>query len=163
MTDPVLTTFDEDRGTARITLARPERRNALSGEVIDALADAVEEVARSAARGVVLTGQGPVFSAGHDFADMRSRDLQGMTELLTSCSQLMQRLSTIPQVVVARIQGPATAAGCQLVASCDLAVAVDDAWFAAPGGRGGWFCHTPMCRDRSSGQPETGGGARLHR
>lgn len=144
MTEPVLTTFDGDRGTARITLARPERRNALSGEVIEALGDAIEQVARSDARGVVLAGQGPVFSAGHDFADMRARDLAGMTELLTTCSAVMQRLSTIPQVVLARVQGPATAAGCQLVASCDLAVAVDDAWFAAPGGRGGWFCHTPM-------------------
>jgi enoyl-CoA hydratase/carnithine racemase len=133
-----------DDGFARVTMARPERRNALSGAMIDALAEAVEQVAASDARGMVLTGQGPVFSAGHDFGDMVDRDLDGMTDLLERCAGLMQRLGTIPQPVLARVQGPATAAGCQLVASCDLAVAVDTAWFAAPGGRGGWFCHTPM-------------------
>jgi enoyl-CoA hydratase/carnithine racemase len=133
-----------DDGFARVTMARPERRNPLSGAMVDALAGAVEDVAASDARGMVLTGQGPVFSAGHDFADMVDRDLEGMTDLLERCARLMQRLGTIPQPVLARVQGPATAAGCQLVASCDLAVAVDSAWFAAPGGRGGWFCHTPM-------------------
>jgi enoyl-CoA hydratase/carnithine racemase len=131
-------------GFARVTMARPARRNALSGAMIDALAEAVEDVAASDARGMVLTGEGPVFSAGHDFGDMADRDLEEMTDLLERCARLMQRLGTIPQPVLARVQGPATAAGCQLVASCDLAVAVDSAWFAAPGGRGGWFCHTPM-------------------
>lgn len=133
-----------DEGFGRVTMACPERRNALSGAMIDALTEAVESVAASDARGLVLSGEGPVFSAGHDFGDMIDRDRDGMVEMLERCAALMQRLTTIPQVVLARVQGPATAAGCQLVSSCDLAVAVDDAWFAAPGGRGGWFCHTPM-------------------
>lgn len=143
MAQPVELTIDPG-GFARLTLSRPERRNSLSGEMIDALAEAIERVAASDAIGLVLSGQGPVFSSGHDFADMRERDLASMTDLLERCAAMMQRVATIPQVVLARIQGPATAAGFQLVASCDLAVAVDDAWFAAPGGRGGWFCHTPM-------------------
>lgn len=137
-------TRQTDDGFARVTMCRPERRNALSGAMIDALSEAIESVAASDARGLILTGEGPVFSAGHDFGDMVERDLDGMVDLLERCAALMQWLATIPQVVLARVQGPATAAGCQLVSSCDLAVAVDDAWFAAPGGRGGWFCHTPM-------------------
>ena len=133
-----------DDGFARITMTNASRRNALSSDAIDALRDAVEQVAATDARGLVLSGEGPVFSAGHDFGDLRARDRDQVHDMLERCAQLMERLSSVPQVVLARVQGPATAAGCQLVASCDLAVAVDDAWFAAPGGKGGWFCHTPM-------------------
>jgi enoyl-CoA hydratase/carnithine racemase len=84
-----------------------------------------------------------VFSAGHDFADVAARDLAGVAELLTLCTEVMGAIQSVPQVVVARVHALATAAGCQLVASCDLAVAAESAGFALPGGRGGWFCHTP--------------------
>lgn len=129
---------------ARITMALPERRNALSERHMRELVDGFREVADSDARGVVLAGQGPVFSAGHDFADMVDRDLAGMRALLAVCVELVDTIQSVPQVVLARVHGLATAAGCQLVASADLAVASEDAGFATPGGRGGWFCHTPM-------------------
>src|SRR5207302_994643 len=93
--------------------------------------------------GIVLGGEGPVFSAGHDFGDVAARDLVGVRELLRLCTDLMHTIQSVPQVVVARVHGLATAAGCQLVASCDLAVAAESAGFALPGGKGGWFCHTP--------------------
>jgi enoyl-CoA hydratase/carnithine racemase len=85
-----------------------------------------------------------VFCSGHDFADMVERDLDGMRRLLETCRDLMGTMQRVPQPVVARVHALATAAGCQLVAAADLAVAAEDAGFAAPGGRGGWFCHTPM-------------------
>src|SRR5207248_7123082 len=88
-------------------------------------------------RAVILAADGPVFSAGHDFADMAERDLDGMRRLLATCTDLMLTIQRVPQPVVARVQGLATAAGCQLVASCDLAVAAEEAGFATPGGKGG--------------------------
>ena len=97
----------------------------------------------SDATGIVLAGNGSVFSAGHDFADVAARDLVGVRELLVLCTEVMRTIEAVPQVVVARVHGLATAAGCQLVASCDLAVAAESAGFALPGGKGGWFCHTP--------------------
>ena len=129
--------------TARITMNRPARRNSLSAEHLGELLAAVREVAASDATGLVLAGAGPVFSAGHDFADVAARDLMGVRDLLTVCTDLMHSLQQAPQVVIARVHGLATAAGCQLVASCDLAVAAESAAFALPGGNGGWFCHTP--------------------
>ena len=132
-------------GLATITMNRPDRRNALSEahmrELIAALRAAGDD---PETRAVVLAAAGPVFSAGHDFADMVERDLDGMRRLLATCTDLMLTLQRLPQPVVARVQGLATAAGCQLVASCDLAVAADEARFATPGGKGGWFCTTPM-------------------
>jgi enoyl-CoA hydratase/carnithine racemase len=122
----------------------PQRRNALSEQHLADLLDAFEEVAASDARGVLLAGAGPVFSSGHDFADMVDRDRDEMQRLLELCGRLMQRMQSVPQVVLARVHGPAYAAGCQLVASADLAVAAESATFATPGGSGGWFCHTPM-------------------
>lgn len=127
-----------------ITLARPERRNTLSLETIGELARAFDEVGAGKSRGVLLDAEGPVFSAGHDFADMVGRDLAGMRELLGRCAAMIGRIQRIPQPVLASVSGLATAAGCQMVATCDLAVAADEARFATPGGRGGWFCHTPM-------------------
>ncbi len=127
-----------------ITLNRPDKRNALSFELMTELLDAFRTLAASKARGVLLGAAGPVFSAGHDFADMAGRDLAGMRTLLGRCNELMAQIQAIPQPVVARVQGLATAAGCQLVATCDLALASEDARFATPGGRGGWFCTTPM-------------------
>jgi enoyl-CoA hydratase/carnithine racemase len=108
------------------------------------LITAFGEVGNSDARGIVLAGNGPVFSAGHDFADMAGADLPFMRSLLTTCTDLMTLIQHVPQPVVARVHGLATAAGCQLVATADLAVASEDAGFATPGGKGGWFCHTPM-------------------
>ena len=84
-----------------------------------------------------------MFSAGHDFADVAARDLSGMRDLLTLCTDLMRVVQSVPQVIVTRVHALATAAGCQLGASCDLAVAAESAEFALPGGKGGWFCHTP--------------------
>ncbi|MGZ4785488.1 MAG: enoyl-CoA hydratase-related protein, partial [Acidimicrobiales bacterium] len=127
-----------------ITLNRPEKRNALAVEVMTELTAAVREVGASDALGVVLAANGPVFSAGHDFADMAGADLDAMRHLLRTCTDLMLLIQDLPQVVVARVHALATAAGCQLVASCDLAVAGESAAFAAPGGKAGWFCTTPM-------------------
>lgn len=129
---------------ATIRMALPERRNALSEQHMAELVEAFEEVGDTDLRGIILAGDGPVFSAGHDFADMVGRDLGEMRRLLGVCADLMLRMQSVPQVVLARVHGLATAAGCQLVASADLAVAAESAGFATPGGRGGWFCHTPL-------------------
>ncbi len=129
---------------ATITMNRPQRRNALSAEHMRELIAAFSEVGGSEALGIVLAGNGPVFSAGHDFADVADGDLAAVRSLLQTCTELMTLIQQVPQPVVARVHGLATAAGCQLVASADLAVASEDASFAAPGGKGGWFCHTPM-------------------
>ncbi|HEY4459238.1 MAG TPA: enoyl-CoA hydratase-related protein [Pseudonocardiaceae bacterium] len=132
-----------DAGTATITMNRPARRNALSAEHLGELLGAFRAVGDSDATGIVLAGAGPVFSAGHDFADVAARDLLGVRDLLTLCTELMRTIEDVPQVVIARVHGLATAAGAQLVGSCDLAIAAESAGFALPGGKGGWFCHTP--------------------
>jgi enoyl-CoA hydratase/carnithine racemase len=127
-----------------ITMNRPQRRNALSLEHMREMIAAFRDVGDSDALGIVLAGNGPVFSAGHDFADIADADLPAVRDLLLTCTELMTLIQQVPQPVVARVHGLATAAGCQLVASADLAVASETAGFAAPGGKGGWFCHTPM-------------------
>lgn len=136
-------TLEERDGFSIVTMSKPERRNSLSEAHLRELQDAFENIAKGATRGAVLAAEGPVFCAGHDFNDMYGRDLAGMTQLLEVCSELMQLLQRIPQPVVAQVEGLATAGGCQLVASCDLAVAGESVHFQVPGGRGGWFCHTP--------------------
>jgi len=132
-------------GLGTITMNRADRRNALSEahmrELIDAFGRLGDDVD---VRAIILAGNGAAFCSGHDFADMVERDLDGMRRLLETCRDLMQIMQRVPQPVVARVHAVATAAGCQLVAAADLAVAAEDAVFAAPGGRGGWFCHTPM-------------------
>ncbi|HLJ99241.1 MAG TPA: enoyl-CoA hydratase-related protein [Streptosporangiaceae bacterium] len=127
-----------------ITMNRPARRNALSLAHMRELIAAFTQVGDSDALGIVLAGNGPVFSAGHDFADVAGADLITVRELLRTCTELMLLMQQVPQPVVARVHGLATAAGCQLVATADLAVASEQAGFAAPGGKGGWSCHTPM-------------------
>jgi len=127
-----------------ITMNRPQRRNALSLDHMRELIRAFTGAGESSALGIVLAGNGPVFCSGHDFADVAAADLSEVRALLVTCTELMTLMQQVPQPVVARVHGLATAAGCQLVASADLAVASDDAGFAAPGGKGGWFCHTPM-------------------
>src|SRR5215468_2996573 len=129
---------------ATVTMNRPQRRNALSLEHMRELIAAFSVVGESDALGIVLAGNGPVFSAGHDFADVADADLPAVRALLQTCTELMTLMQQVPQPVVARVHGLATAAGCQLVASADLAVASENAGFAAPGGKTGWFCHTPM-------------------
>ncbi|GAA5121536.1 enoyl-CoA hydratase-related protein [Haloechinothrix salitolerans] len=129
--------------TVTITMNRAARRNSLSGDHLAELLDAFTEAGETDATGIVLAGEGPVFSAGHDFGDVAERDFDGVRELLELCTELMRTIQSVPQVVIARVHGLATAAGCQLVASCDLAVAAESAGFALPGGKGGWFCHTP--------------------
>ncbi len=127
-----------------ITMDRPERRNALSTAHLTELIDAFIGAGDSDALAIVLAGEGKVFCAGHDFADVAGADEQKVRRMLDTCTRLMLLMHEVPQPVVARVHGLATAAGCQLVASADLAVAAESAGFAAPGGQGGWFCHTPM-------------------
>jgi enoyl-CoA hydratase/carnithine racemase len=127
-----------------ITLNRPEKRNALALDVMAELAAAFREVGDSDALGVILAANGPVFSAGHNFGDMKGAGLAEARRLFEVCTEMMNAVQDIPQPVVAKVHALATAAGCQLVATCDLAVASEDAAFAIPGGKGGLFCHTPL-------------------
>jgi enoyl-CoA hydratase/carnithine racemase len=128
-----------------LVLNRPERRNALSltllREMISTLAKTAEDTSVHA---VVLRGEGPAFCAGHDLSEMTGCSLSSARELFDTCSELMMAIHRLPQPVIAQVHGIATAAGCQLVAACDLAVASDDARFATPGVRIGLFCSTPM-------------------
>jgi enoyl-CoA hydratase/carnithine racemase len=129
----------------RLTLNRPEKRNALSHALLAELEGALTRiVADPAARVVVLAAAGPVFCSGHDLGEMTGRAESEYRELFTLCSRVMYQFRRLPQPVIARVQGVATAAGCQLVAACDLAVATEGATFATPGVKIGLFCTTPM-------------------
>ncbi|MGQ0823877.1 MAG: enoyl-CoA hydratase [Actinomycetota bacterium] len=134
------------RPTARLVLDRPDRRNALSLDVMRAVVDALDDVAGDAdARVLVIAANGPAFSAGHDLGEMTEKRAGAFYErLFSTCVELMSRLHSLPQPVIAQVRGVATAAGCQLVAACDLAVAAEDAQFATPGVNIGLFCSTPM-------------------
>jgi enoyl-CoA hydratase/carnithine racemase len=127
-----------------ITLDRPAKRNALALDVMRELTAAFRTAGDSDALAVVLAANGPVFSAGHNFGDMRGASLDDARTLFRVCTEMMDTVQSIPQPVVARVHALATAAGCQLVATCDLAVAAASAAFALPGGKGGLFCHTPL-------------------
>lgn len=131
---------------ARITLDRPERRNALSLELMAELTAALLAVGDDPdARVVVVQGSGPAFSAGHDLSEMVDNPDEGFYRaLFGACVELMQTIHSLPLPVIARVHGVATAAGCQLVAACDLAVASDGSGFATPGVNIGLFCSTPM-------------------
>ncbi|MCY4272833.1 MAG: enoyl-CoA hydratase [bacterium] len=130
---------------ARLTLANPKRRNALGLELMGRLAEAIQELGRKTDIGViVVAGEGPAFSAGHDLSEMADRDARFYDELFAACTELMEAIHAAPQPVIAEVAGVATAAGCQLVAACDLAVASTEATFATPGVRIGLFCSTPM-------------------
>jgi len=130
---------------ATVTMNRPEKRNALSIEHMNELTACLRVIgeAREAAV-VILRGNGPAFCAGHDLGEMLDRSVAFYRHEFEVCTTLMTTIQTIPQPVIAQVHGIATAAGCQLVATCDLAVAAEEATFATPGGRGGWFCTTPM-------------------
>ncbi len=129
---------------ATVTLDHPEKRNALALDVMIELTAAFREIAVSDALGVVLAANGPVFSAGHNFGDMLDASVHEAHHLFEVCTDMMTVVQQMPQVVIAKVHTLATAAGCQLVASCDLAIAAESAGFALPGGKGGLFCHTPL-------------------
>jgi enoyl-CoA hydratase/carnithine racemase len=130
----------------RLTLDRPERRNALSLAMMREVIEAFAVVAADkSVRVLVIDGNGPVFSAGHDLSEMcATREAAFFDELFRTCVEMMEATHALPQPVIAKVHGVATAAGCQLVAACDLAVAADDARFATPGVNIGLFCSTPM-------------------
>lgn len=131
-----------DGPRATITLAEPDRRNPLSFELMTEVTKALREVPDDV-RAVVLSADGPAFSAGHDLAEMIDRPESFYSDLFAVCTEMMETVQAIPPPVIARVHGVATAAGCQLVASCDLAVASTEAWFATPGVKIGLFCTTP--------------------
>jgi enoyl-CoA hydratase/carnithine racemase len=134
-----------DGAAATITLNRPEKRNALSLELMEELVDALERLgADREVRAIVVAGAGPAFSAGHDLGEMVARDTAFYEKLFDVCTVLMETIHRVPQPVIAKVHATATAAGCQLVASCDLAVAAEEAKFATPGVKIGLFCSTPM-------------------
>lgn len=144
MAEPYLT-IEEERGLVTLTMNRGEKRNPLSVAMMEQLVEALRQIGkRSEARAVIIAGAGPAFCAGHDLGELRGRDLGFYRNVFDLCSQLMQTVQAIPQPVIARVQGIATAAGCQLVATCDLAIASENAHFATPGVRIGLFCSTPM-------------------
>jgi enoyl-CoA hydratase/carnithine racemase len=131
--------------TATITLNRPEKRNALSLELMQELIAALDQLgAEQDMRAIVVEGAGPAFSAGHDLGEMVGRDAAFYEQLFDVCTVMMETIHRVPQPVIAKVHAMATAAGCQLVASCDLAVAAEEAKFATPGVKIGLFCSTPM-------------------
>ena len=137
--------YNVEGSTAILTLNRPERRNALSLDLIMELIACLDDVDRNEEiRAVIIGATGPVFSSGHDLSEMRYREPGEYMRLFEACSELMKKLQSIRQPVIAEVQGIATAAGCQLVASCDLAIASETAFFGTPGVRIGLFCTTPM-------------------
>jgi enoyl-CoA hydratase/carnithine racemase len=142
--EPPTLLVDRDGPYVTVTMNRPERRNALSLDHLSELQAVLDQIGASDALGVVLAANGPVFCSGHDFRDLDGADLADVRRLLRACTDVMTTMQSMPQVVVAKVHALATAAGCQLVASCDLAVAARSAAFAAPGGKAGWFCTTPM-------------------
>lgn len=138
-------------GVSVLTLNRPQSRNPLSEAMLAALADVFAAIAVDrSVKAVVLAAAGPVFSAGHDLKEMSARRSDPdrgrayFADILARCSAVMQAIPALPQPVIAAVEGTATAAGCQLVASCDLAVAGDGARFCTPGVHIGLFCSTPM-------------------
>jgi enoyl-CoA hydratase/carnithine racemase len=130
---------------ARIVLNRPEKRNALSLALMQELIGVLEEVGSNpGVRAIVIEGAGPAFSAGHDLGEMVDRDAAFYEQLFDVCTVMMETIHRVPQPVIAKVHGIATAAGCQLVAACDLAVAAEGTRFATPGVKIGLFCSTPM-------------------
>lgn len=137
--------FECEGNIALLTLNRPQRRNALSLALMRELLDCLGEIEnRRDLRVVILAANGKVFSSGHDLSEMVGREISEYRTLFEVCTELMEKLQSIPQPVIAAVQGIATAAGCQLVATCDLAIASEQAAFATPGVKIGLFCTTPM-------------------
>src|SRR5579863_8888649 len=135
----------QEGAIAIVTFNRPERRNALSLALMQELIACLDEIGRQVeTRAMILAAAGKVFCSGHDLSEMTGRDINEYRRIFDVCSELMMKIQAIPQPVIAEVQGIATAAGCQLVASCDLAVAAEEATFATPGVKIGLFCTTPM-------------------
>lgn len=155
--DQPLVTVERTGRVARVRLTNPARRNALGRATIDELIAVIGAIsADDAVAVVVMSADGPVFSAGHDLREMLDRDEAAYRELFAACGDLLALLRSLPQPVIAVVDGPATAAGCQLVAGCDLAVASDAASFALPGVKIGLFCSTPLVPvSRAIGQKRT--------
>jgi enoyl-CoA hydratase/carnithine racemase len=136
---------EADGPVVTVAMNRPDKRNALSLNLIKEMVDCLGAIGRDGkAKVVILRGNGPVFSAGHDIREMAAGDIQEYRTIFATCMEMMLLLHEIPQPVIARVHGIATAAGCQLVAACDLAVAAADTRFATPGVNIGFFCTTPM-------------------
>lgn len=134
-----------DGPVARLTLNRPEKRNALSLQLMEELIDTLRRLsAKPDVQVIVIDAVGPAFSAGHDLKEMIGRDISFYQRLFEACTELMEVIHRLPQPVIAKVEGLATAAGCQLVAACDLVVAAHEARFATPGVKIGLFCSTPM-------------------
>ena len=143
--NPQYLTIARDGAISVITLNRPERRNALSLGLMLELIACLDEIGRTPEiRSVILAAAGKVFCSGHDLSEMTGRTIAEYRRVFDVCSDLMMKVHSIPQPVIAQVQGIATAAGCQLVAACDLAVASEGAAFATPGVKIGLFCTTPM-------------------
>jgi enoyl-CoA hydratase/carnithine racemase len=147
MTDSFFLLREDDNGVATVTLNRPQSRNSLSQGMLQALLATLKALAEDdSVRVVILAGAGPAFCAGHDLKELRAANFdRAYTEaLFADCAAVMQAIVHLPKPVIAQVHGVATAAGCQLVASCDLAIATEDARFATPGVNIGLFCSTPM-------------------
>ena len=137
--------YERQDGIGIVTLNRPNRRNALSLELMLELIDCLHQIGRSAeVRAVILAAAGKVFCSGHDLGEMLGKDINDYRRTFDVCIELMEKVQSIPQPVIAEVQGIATAAGCQLVATCDLAIAAEEVAFATPGVKIGLFCTTPM-------------------
>ncbi len=137
--------FEREGTLALITLNRPSRRNALSLDLMYELTDCLSTIGRDREiHAVILAAAGSVFCSGHDLGEMVGKNINEYRHIYDTCTDLMTKIQSISQPVIAEVQGTATAAGCQLVATCDLAVASDKAAFATPGVKLGLFCTTPM-------------------
>ena len=137
--------FETEGCVAVVTLNRPNRRNALSLGLMRELLDCLGRIGEDRQlRAVILAAAGKVYSSGHDLSELVGRDINDYRQIFDVCAELMTKIQSIPQPVIAEVQGIATAAGCQLVATCDLALAAEEASFATPGVKIGLFCSTPM-------------------
>ncbi len=143
MSEP-LVVYELEDNVAILKLNNPTRRHALSSEVLAALKDRLGSIMKdSTIKVVVLRSEGPVFSSGHDLRELVGSDEESFTHIFAECTEVMEAIRLLPQPVIAQVQGLATAAGCQLVATCDLAVASEDSGFCTPGVQIGLFCSTP--------------------
>ncbi|QIN78191.1 enoyl-CoA hydratase [Rubrobacter marinus] len=149
--------YERDGSTARVTMNRPKRRNALSLDHMRELTSCFEAIGEDKSISVVvLAGEGPGFCAGHDLSEMVGQDPDFYRHTFDVCCELMDAIRSVPQPVIARVHGIATAAGCQLAATCDLVVASSEASFATPGVKIGLFCSTPMVAlSRAVGQKKS--------
>ena len=136
---------NDAEGICTLTLNRPDKRNPLSTQMLSALQNTLDDIADDkTVKVVIIAAKGPVFCAGHDLKEMRANtNYNFIHELFLQCSQMMLTMTQLPQPIIAKVHGVATAAGCQLVASCDLAIAAESARFGTPGVTNGLFCSTP--------------------